>query len=123
MQFLGLEELHKRGIIHRDVKAANVLIDRDGHAVLADFGLSKDFHGIPDFSERICQPYWAYLRSDTTAAKPRDPSELKFVSQEYRGSELEMAPEVHLGQYYSFGIDHWSLAVVIIWMLCGHVSS
>lgn len=38
---LALEYVHDRGIIHRDVKASNCMIDTDGHLQLADFGLSK----------------------------------------------------------------------------------
>ncbi|KIJ56371.1 hypothetical protein M422DRAFT_151063, partial [Sphaerobolus stellatus SS14] len=37
----GLEYLHQKGIIHGDIKAANIMIDDDGHARIIDFGISR----------------------------------------------------------------------------------
>jgi len=37
----GLTELHASRILYQDLKPANVLLDGDGNAVLADFGLSR----------------------------------------------------------------------------------
>jgi serum/glucocorticoid-regulated kinase 2 len=39
----GVEGLHRAGVIYRDLKPENILISQEGHVVLTDFGLSKDF--------------------------------------------------------------------------------
>ena len=49
----GVEGLHKNGVIYQDLKPENVLISSDGHIVLTDFGLSKEF---PRRSNTITAP-------------------------------------------------------------------
>ena len=43
-QIVAMEQLHCRHVMHRDIKPDNILIDKDGHIKLSDFGLSTGFH-------------------------------------------------------------------------------
>jgi len=46
----GLEHLHRLGILHRDIKGGNILLNKDGIVKLADFGLARVFNPNLDIS-------------------------------------------------------------------------
>ena len=47
---LALGHAHKRGIVHRDVKPANIMLENDGRVILTDFGISKALEGGSGFT-------------------------------------------------------------------------
>lgn len=89
----GLAYLHREGVLHRDLKADNILLDVDGTCKISDFGISK--------------------KTDNIYGND--------VTNSMQGSVFWMAPEVirSQGQGYSAKVDIWSLGCVVLEMFAG----
>lgn len=89
MVLQGLVFLHEKKKIHRDVKAGNILLNRDGYAKLGDFGVSAQLlHSFSKKNSKIGTPYW-------------------------------MSPEVITQTHYDSKTDIWSLGITCIEMAEG----
>ncbi|OCT67388.1 hypothetical protein XELAEV_18038682mg [Xenopus laevis] len=86
---LGLEGIHTKDVIHRDLKPGNLLMDEDGYIKVADFGMGKTGIGYGD-------------RTNTMV-----------------GSPAYMAPEVVMEEEYTRAVDWWALGVIVYEMLLG----
>ena len=86
---LAIEFLHKKNMMYRDLKPENVLIDKDGHIKLTDFGLSKILSKEKEKTYTIC------------------------------GTPQYLAPEVLTSDGYDDSVDWWSLGCIMYKMLIG----
>ncbi|KAF8931729.1 hypothetical protein BGZ58_007450 [Dissophora ornata] len=90
---LGLEYIHSKKIVHRDIKAANVLVDEQGVCKISDFGISK----------RNAQNQGGYDENVGSL----------------QGSIFWMAPEMVTSKAYGAKVDIWSFGCLVLEMFTG----
>ena len=54
----GLHYMHQNGVIHRDVKAANLMVKKTGTVVIGDFGLAKELYAGGEEHSTVGTPHW-----------------------------------------------------------------
>jgi len=94
----ALAHAHRHGVVHRDLKSANVVITPEGRAKVLDFGLAKRVNGGPE--------------TETVAQVTTQPGVVV-------GTPAYMAPEVLAGAAVDSRSDVWALGVVLHEMAAG----
>ena len=111
---LAIESIHNLDCIHRDIKPDNILIDKNGHIKLSDFGLAK----ISDkLYEKEDQKYKAYIKNKKDEQNTKMTHNKNFSCV---GTAYYVAPEVLNKKGYEKDIDWWSVGIIFFEMLVGY---
>ncbi|PSS37097.1 hypothetical protein PHLCEN_2v1063 [Hermanssonia centrifuga] len=123
----GLNYLHTNGLIHRDVKAANLLIDDDGTVLLGDLGVAAPLWE-SDSAPRHAYPTAHYTPSSSYThthphhlnAHSHTPKRILGKRKSFVGTPCWMAPEVITGKQYNASADIWSFGITALELTSGH---
>ncbi len=108
---LAVESVHKLNFIHRDLKPDNILIDKNGHLKLTDFGLCKPFK-VGSYVNGDELDYQGQRKSNSSNQRERVYSMVGTIDY--------IAPEVFTKDGYTETVDWWSLGTIMFEMLMGY---